>query len=276
MLAYVYWDVDPVLLHLGPLGIRYYGLLFATGFVIGYYLLRYMYKKEGAPLEEIDKMSLYVILGAVIGARLGHVLFYEPGYYLQNPGEILAVWHGGLASHGGAIGLAIGLWLYGKRSWNKSELYVMDRIAMLTPLAGSLIRLGNLFNSEIYGHETSLPWGFIFVRNGDIFPSHPTQIYEAIGYLLIFFILWKMYRKLNGQIPRGHMVGWTLVLIFTLRFFVEFVKNVQVPWEVNMVQTIGINMGQLLSLPFIVVGIYLIYRSKKLGLPPTVKTQPKK
>ena len=276
MLAYVYWDVDPVLLHLGPLEIRYYGLLFATGFVIGYYLLRYMYKNEGAPLEEIDKMSLYVILGSVIGARLGHVLFYEPIYYLENPGEILAVWHGGLASHGGAIGLAVGLWLYGRRSWNKSELYVMDRIAILTPLAGSLIRLGNLFNSEIYGHETSLPWGFIFVRNGDTFPSHPTQIYEAAGYLLIFFILWLIYRKLNGQIPRGYLVGWTLILIFTLRFFVEFVKNVQVPWELKMLHIIGLNMGQLLSIPFIALGIYLIYRSKKLGLPPAAKTQPKK
>jgi len=276
MLAYIVWDIDPVLVQLGPLQIRYYGLLFATGFVIGYYLLRYMYRQEGAPLEEIDKMSLYVILGAVIGARLGHVLFYEPNYYFQNPQEILAVWHGGLASHGGAIGLAIGLWLYGRRSWNKSELYVMDRIAVLTPLAGSLIRLGNLFNSEIYGHATYLPWGFVFIRNGDTFASHPTQLYEALGYILIFFILWKMYRRLHGQIPRGYLMGWTLVLIFTLRFFVEFVKNVQVPWEISMVQTIGLNMGQLLSLPFIALGIYLIYRSKKLGPPPIVKNINKK
>ncbi|MCX7696137.1 MAG: prolipoprotein diacylglyceryl transferase [Bacteroidales bacterium] len=273
---YVVWDVDPVFLHLGPLQIRYYGLLFALGFVFGYFLLKYMFKKENAPLQEIDKMSLYVILGAVIGARLGHVFFYEPEYYLSNPHKILAIWEGGLASHGGGIGLAIGLYLYGRRSWNKSELYIMDRIAVLTPLAGSLIRLGNLFNSEIYGHETSLPWGFIFVRDGVSTPHHPTQIYEALGYLIIFFILWIIYQRKNGIIPRGYLMGWTLVLIFVLRFMVEFVKNVQVEWEVQLVQTIGLNMGQLLSIPFVLIGAFYILHSKKLGLPPMPKNSLKK
>lgn len=267
--AYIVWNVDPVLLRLGPLQIRYYGILFALGFLIGYYLFRYFFKKEKVPLSELDKLFWYVILGAIIGARLGHVLFYEPDYYFSNPLEIFAIWHGGLASHGGAIGLLIALYLYSRKSFNKDYLYILDRMAIPTALAGSFIRLGNLFNSEIYGRPTELPWGFIFVRDGQTIPCHPTQIYEALAYLLIFIFLFYLYKKYNGNLPRGLAIGWMLLLTFLARFLIEFIKLPQVGFETNLINTIGLNMGQLLSLPFIIVGIWLIIKankSKKLAL----------
>ena len=248
MLNYIVWNVDPVMLRIGSLEVRYYGLLFALGFLVGYYIVKYFFKKENAPLAEIDKMALYIILGSVIGARLGHCFFYEPAYFLNNPIEVLYVWKGGLASHGGAIGLILGLWLYSRKSWNRSLLHIMDRIAVPTALAGSFIRLGNLFNSEIYGHATSLHWGFIFVRDGQTTPHHPTQIYESLGYLIIFLVLLFMYNKRNGIINRGFLVGWMITLIFVLRFFVEFIKNDQVAFD----QTMTLNMGQWLSIPFII------------------------
>ena len=267
MLNYIVWNVDPIMLRLGPLEVRYYGLLFALGFLVGYYIVKYFFKKENTPLEEIDKMALYIILGSIIGARLGHCFFYEPAYFFANPIEILFVWKGGLASHGGAIGLILGLWLYSRKSWNHSLLHILDRIAVPTALAGSFIRLGNLFNSEIYGYETNLPWGFVFVRDGQTMPHHPTQIYESLGYLIIFLVLLFMYNKRNGIINRGFLVGWMVMLIFVLRFFVEFIKNVQVDFE----QTMSLNMGQWLSIPFIIGGITLIVISRRLGPAPEYK-----
>ncbi|PKP02462.1 MAG: prolipoprotein diacylglyceryl transferase [Bacteroidetes bacterium HGW-Bacteroidetes-6] len=264
--GFIVWDVDPVIFTLGPMQVRYYGLLFAMGFLIGYYIVRYFFQKEKAPLAEIDKMALYIILGSIIGARLGHVIFYEPEEYLKDPIQIFMIWKGGLASHGGAIGLAIGLWLYSRKSWNKSVLHIMDRIAVPTALASSFIRLGNLFNSEIYGFQTDLPWGFIFVRDGQTIPHHPTQIYESLGYLIIFIVLFIMYNHRKGIINRGLLVGWLFTLVFVLRFFVEFIKNVQVDFEKNMT----LDMGQWLSIPFVMIGILLIIRSKKLGPAPVV------
>ncbi len=268
MLNYIVWNVDPILFRLGSLEVRYYGLLFALGFLVGYYIIKYFFNKENAPQIEIDKMALYIILGSVIGARLGHCLFYEPDIYLADPIQILFVWQGGLASHGGAIGLIFGLWLYSLKSWNHSWLHILDRIAVPTALAGSFIRLGNLFNSEIYGYQTDLPWGFVFVRDGQTMPHHPTQIYESLGYLLIFIVLLFMYNKRNGIINRGFLVGWAITLIFILRFFVEFIKNDQVGFEQNMI----LNMGQLLSIPFILCGIALILISPRLGPAPEYMT----
>lgn len=266
---FVVWNVDPVMFTLGPFEVRYYGLLFALGFLVGYYIVKYFFTKENAPLVEIDKMALYIILGSVIGARLGHCLFYEPDYFLAHPIEILYVWKGGLASHGGAIGLILGLWLYSRISWNRSWLYILDRIAVPTALAGSFIRLGNLFNSEIYGYQTDLPWGFIYISdpNGDGLPHHPTQIYESLGYLIIFGVLMFMYMRRKGVINRGFLVGWMVTLTFVLRFFVEFIKNDQVDFEQNM----SLNMGQWLSIPFVLGGIFLIIISRKLGPVPEFK-----
>lgn len=257
----VTWNVSPDIFSIGPLTVRYYGLLFALGFIIGYFIFKRYYRIEGIPIEEVDKFSIFVFIGAVIGARLGHVLFYEPDYYLEHPGEILSVWKGGLASHGGTIGLLITLWFYAKKSWSR-YLWILDRMAMPTALAGAFIRLGNLMNSEIYGNETDLPWGFVFVRNGEVLPKHPTQIYEALCYIGVFVLLWFMYNRKKMQTPRGQMIGWFMILVFGTRFFIEFVKEVQVSFEQDMI----INMGQILSIPFVILGIVLLLMAPRIKL----------
>lgn len=263
MFLSVTWNVNPTLFEIFGREIRWYGLLWVIGLLAAVYIVQNIFKRENLPEKWFDSLFVYMMLGIILGARLGHCLFYEPAYFLSNPIEILYVWQGGLASHGGGIGLILGLWLFSRKSHCKSLLHHMDRVAIPTALAGCFIRLGNLFNSEIYGGRTELPWGFKFPRDFqyDGFAHHPTQIYESLGYLIIFIILMRMYKKRKGIVNRGLIVGWMLTLIFTLRFFVEFIKNDQVDFEQNML----LNMGQLLSIPFIIIGIILIIRSKKLG-----------
>ncbi len=258
LLNYIHWNISPAIVEFGNFEIRYYGLFFALGFLISYYIVQNFYKREGLPVEEVDKLTLYVLLGAILGARLGHVFFYEPDYYLAHPGEILKVWHGGLASHGGTIGILIALIFY-FRKFKRSYLWTLDRIAVPTALTATLIRLGNLMNSEIYGHETSLPWGFVFERNGETVPKHPTQIYEALSYLVIFLILWVIYRKKGKETPHGLIVGIFLVAVFGMRFFIEFIKNDQVAFEAGML----LNMGQWLSIPMVLAGAFLWFRALK-------------
>jgi phosphatidylglycerol---prolipoprotein diacylglyceryl transferase len=252
------WNVSPEIFSIGPLSIRYYGLFFVLGFIFGYYIFQRYFKIEKIPIQEVDRLAVFVFIGAVLGARLGHVLFYEPQYYINNPGEILKIWQGGLASHGGTAGLLIALWFYAKKNKDK-YIWILDRMSMPTALAGAFIRLGNLMNSEIYGTETSLPWGFIFVRDGQSIPKHPTQIYEALAYLLVFVVLWVLYNKKKIDTARGIMIGWFMILVFGARFFIEFLKEVQVGFEQDMF----INMGQILSIPFIVFGIIMVIQSKK-------------
>jgi phosphatidylglycerol---prolipoprotein diacylglyceryl transferase len=262
-LLYVNWDVSPEIFNIPilswHLSVRWYGLFFALGFVIGYFILSKIFKKEKLPIELLDSLTIYVVLGTVIGSRLGHCLFYEPAYYLSHPFEIIKIWHGGLASHGGAIGLLVALYFF-TRKHKKSYLWIFDRLVIVTALAAFFIRMGNLMNSEIYGVQTSLPWGFIFIREGELLPKHPTQIYEALSYLAIFVILLLLYRKKYPEtLKTGYLFGLFLVLLFTVRFFIEFIKNDQVNFEQGM----SLNMGQLLSLPFILAGIILLYYSKK-------------
>lgn len=257
----IYWNVDPEIFSIGPFSIRYYGLLFALGFLFGYYIFKRYFKIEQIPIKELDRLTIYTFLGVLIGARLGHVIFYEPKYYLQNPLEIIMIWHGGLASHGGVIGLFIALWFYAKNNFN-DYLWILDRMSMPAVLTGALIRLGNLMNSEIYGKVTELPWGFIFLRNNETLPKHPTQIYEAFCYFLIFIFLFFLYNRKKKQVPRGQMTGWALILTFVSRFFIEFIKEVQVPFEQSML----LNMGQILSIPFIAIGFYILYTSSKRPL----------
>ncbi len=254
----IYWNVSPEIFSLGPFSIRYYGLLFAGGFMISFYMVQKFYKDAGLDPVEVDKLTIYTVIGAVLGARFGHVFFYESDYYLQNPSEILKVWHGGLASHGGVIGIVISTWLY-SRKYKRPYLWVLDRLVVPSALTGSLIRLGNLMNSEIYGHETSLPWGFVFLQNGETVPKHPTQIYESLAYLIIFVFLYYLYKRNGGKIHRGMLVGWFLVTIFGFRFFIELIKNNQVAKEASMT----FNIGQWLSIPLIVFGAILLFYSKK-------------
>jgi len=254
MLGFINWDVDPLIFKIGPLAIRYYGLLFALAFYAAYLVFTRIFKREKISMEVLDSLTFYMIIGVVVGARLGHILFYEPAYYLSNPLEIIKVWHGGLASHGAAIGILIALFMF-SRKHKRSYLWVLDRIAIVVPLSGAFIRIGNLMNSEIYGGVTDKPWGFVFLRNNETLPKHPTQIYEALCYFAIFGLLWWMYRtgkKINNS---GFFIGLMVTLLFTARFFIEFVKNPQVDFESSMI----INMGQVLSLPFIAGGIFMMW-----------------
>jgi phosphatidylglycerol:prolipoprotein diacylglycerol transferase len=267
ILNYISWSIDPEIFHLGELSIRWYGLMFASAFLSGYLIFTKAMKIKRLDAEMLDQLLIYVAVGTILGARLGHCLFYEPSYYLSNPVEILKIWEGGLASHGAAIGIVLSLWLY-IRKHKLSFLWLIDRIVIVVPLGGAFIRTGNLFNSEIYGRATDLPWGFLFVRDrvldpntGAILPnvpSHPTQIYEALSYLLIFVVLFIWYRKKKDEIRDGFIFGVFLILLFAARFFIEFIKNDQVSFETGM----SINMGQWLSLPFIVIGIVLIFWTK--------------
>lgn len=250
MLLQINWNVSPEIFP-DFLPVRWYGLLFMSGFVFGYYLLERIFKKEGKPMEWLDSLSIYVGVGTIVGARLGHCLFYQPDYYLANPIEILKIWEGGLASHGAVIGILIANYLYGKKFKGTGFMWVTDRLVIVVALAATLIRLGNLMNSEIVGAPTDLPWGFVFERLGEDFARHPSQLYEALFYLLSFGILfWSYWNKNAGQF-KGRLFGLFLMLIFGFRFFIEFIKDVQVEFEKNM----DLNMGQLLSIPLVLIGI---------------------
>jgi len=255
MLAYITWNVNPEIFSIGPFSVRYYGLMWAMAFYIGYVIFNRFVKREHLPEGFLDSLTMYMIVGTVIGARLGHCLFYEPEFYLSNPLEILKIWHGGLASHGAAIGILIALYLFARKQ-KVPMIYVIDRVVITVAIGGAFIRLGNLFNSEIYGVETTLPWGFIFVRNGEVHPKHPTQLYEALSYTAIFILLYWLYLKADGKLRNGFIFGIFLVLLFGARFLIEYVKEPQVEFEKHMM----LNMGQWLSLPFIAAGIgFLIY-----------------
>ena len=265
LINFINWDVSPEIFHLGPVSVRWYGLLFALSFVFGYLILTRIFVKEGKPKTDVEQLSVYVIFGTVIGARLGHCLFYNPSYYLSNPIEILKVWEGGLASHGAAIGIIIALYLYSRKKKDQNLLWLLDRLVIVVALGGSLIRLGNLFNSEIYGIETQVPWAFIFPNGAGagMVPRHPTQIYESLAYLIIFIILFVTYNKQKDKFNNGFLFGLFLILVFTFRFFVEFVKAVQEPFEADL----PLKMGQWLSIPFVLIGIYFLIK----GLPKTQK-----
>ena len=258
-LNFINWNVNPEIFHIGSLAVRWYGLLFAGGFLIGYYIGEKMLKSENVSQKWIDSLFFYLIIATVIGARLGHVFFYDWSYYSQHLGEIIKVWHGGLASHGGAIGILVAIYFYSKRVTKRSMLWVLDRIVVPTALVAAFIRTGNLMNSEIYGIPTKLPWGFIFELNGETMPKHPTQIYEALSYLIAFSVLFYMYWKTNAKNKQGLLLGVFFLFIFGARFLIEFVKQDQEAFEAGM----ALNMGQLLSIPFIILGIILIVRGIK-------------
>jgi len=257
------WDPNPEIFRIGSFAIRWYGLLFASGFLFGYIIMRKMFANEGLTDEVLDRLTIYMAIGTIVGARLGHCLFYEPDFYLKHPLEILLIWHGGLASHGAAIGILLALWFFIKKE-KKGYLWILDRIAVVVALAGFLIRMGNLMNSEIYGKETTVPWGFVFLRNNEMVPKHPTQIYEGVAYLLIFILLYRIYWKTKGKVYQGMLIGLFMILVFTARFFIEFLKENQVAFEASM----KYNMGQLLSIPFVLAGAVILiwsFRNKKPG-----------
>jgi phosphatidylglycerol:prolipoprotein diacylglycerol transferase len=256
------WDVNPEIFRIGSFAVRWYGLLFASSFLFGYIIMNRIFKNENLGEAVLDRLTIYMAIGVVGGARLGHCLFYEPSYYLSHPLEIIKIWHGGLASHGAAIGILIAIWLFARKE-KKDYLWALDRVAIVVALSGFFIRMGNLMNSEIYGVETTLPWGFVFLRNHEVAPKHPTQIYEGIAYLAIFVLLYTIYWRKKGEHIQGLLISLICILIFTARFFIEFVKEDQVAFEATM----KMNMGQLLSIPFVLLGlaglIWSIKRNKR-------------
>jgi len=266
ILNFITWNVDPEMFHFWGFSLRWYGVLFATSFVLGYFIMRQIFKQEDVPLQLLDRLSWYMIFGTIIGARLGHCLFYEPDYFLKNPAETVQIWHGGLASHGAAIGILVALYIF-SRVERLPYLWILDRMSIIVALSGFLIRTGNLMNSEIFGHPTVLPWGFAFVRSSEWYlspvfsqPCHPTQIYEALAYLAVFVWLFRKYYYKDEKPYPGILFGAFLISLFTARFFIEFIKENQVDFEKGMM----LNMGQLLSIPFIIWGIFLLTKKKMM------------
>ena len=259
-LLFVHWHVDPVIFSIGPVSIRWYSILFVSGFVLGWFLFKWFCKREKLPLSLLDPLLYTLLIATIVGARLGHCLFYQPDYYLgswQGFWEIFMPWKGGLASHGGAIALLLAMWWFSAHYGKKNDfdfLWIMDRLCITVAFAGCFIRLGNLFNSEIYGDVTGLPWGFIFDLRGETEPKHPTQLYEALSYLILGLILVWVYRNKLDKVYRGFFFGAFLIGCFGMRFLIEFIKEPQVGFE----ETMALNMGQLLSIPFIVAGITIL------------------
>lgn len=252
------WNMDPEIFRLGPFRLRWYGLFFALGFVLGYEIMARLYRRERRPLENLSRLLLSLLLGTLIGARLGHVLLYQPAYYLAHPWEIPMIWQGGLASHGGFAGVMITAYLYLKRYRDMRFVELADRLAIPALLAATLIRIGNFFNSEILGIPSHLPWAIVFGRVDDL-PRHPAMLYEAGAYFLTFCVLYVAYWNTSILQFPGRIFGTSLATWFLARFMIEFMKENQVPFEKDM----PLNMGQLLSLPFIVAGFFLLYRSGK-------------
>jgi phosphatidylglycerol---prolipoprotein diacylglyceryl transferase len=261
ILAFIHWNVSPEIFSLGPVHVRWYGLMFAVGFLFGLQHGEKMFKHENLDPKWLESLFYYLIIATIVGARLGHVLFYGWDYYSQHPIEIFYIWQGGLASHGGVLGIILAMFIWSKYVSKRSILWVLDRVVVPSIFVGALIRLGNLMNSEIYGNPTTLPWGFIFERNHETVAKHPTQIYEALSYLVTFGVMLYMYWKTKAKDYQGLLVGVFFVMVFSARFIIEFIKEVQEPFENGM----SLDMGQWLSIPFILTGIFLIVQALKRG-----------
>jgi len=276
-MLFVHWNADPVIFHIGSFGLRWYSLLFVAGFFLGWYIFRWFFRREGISENLLDSLLYTLIIATIVGARLGHCIFYQPNYYFsswQGFWEIFMPWKGGLASHGGTIALLLAMIWYAHHYGKKNGfgfVWLIDHLCIAVAFAAMFIRLGNLMNSEIYGDVTTLPWGFIFDRRGETEPKHPTQLYEAFSYLLLGVVLLCMYKYRLSKIYRGTFIGIFFIWCFGSRFLIEFIKEPQVAFENDMT----LNMGQLLSIPFILLGIgFLIYafvRRQPAGLVPLHK-----
>lgn len=282
LLDFVSWNVDPVMFRIGGFSLRYYSLGFLFAFLFGYLILARMFKREQVKMDYLDTMVVWMFLAVLVGARLGHCLFYEPDYFCTSEHwlEIFLPFnmktgqftgYQGLASHGAAIAVILTIWLY-CRKYRLNAWWLFDRLVIVIALGGAFIRLGNLFNSEIYGVETSLPWGFVFERNGETVPKHPTQLYEALSYFLIFLTCLFVYGKKNGSLHNGRLFGFWLVALFGVRFLIEFIKEEQVDFERGM----ALDMGQWLSIPLVLMGVVLVILSYRGVLKEGIYVEEKK
>lgn len=254
----IQWSVSPEIVSFGPIHVRWYGLMFLIGFSIGYHLMQKACVWEEKPTEKLESLLIHLVLGTVVGARLGHCLFYDPGFYLSHPLEILKIYEGGLASHGGGLGVIASIFLFARKNKEFPLWWLLDRISIFTVMTGAFIRIGNLMNSEILGKPTDGTWGVVFTRI-DQLPRHPSMVYESICYAVIFFATYTVYKRWKERSPDGVLFGMVVAAIMTCRFGIEFFKEVQEPFERGMT----LNMGQLLSIPFIAAGMFLIARGWK-------------
>lgn len=263
MLQYVIWDVNPEIFHIGSFSVRWYGLLFALGFLVGMQVMTHIFKKENKPVADTDSLLIFMVVAAILGARVGHFLFYEPEVLFSNPLEVILPPYRGLASHGAFFPIMLGLWLYSRRASSRASgqtfLWVTDRIAITVAFAGACIRFGNLMNSEIVGRPTDVPWAFIFLNNSEYekIPRHPAQLYESLSCLVLFFLLFWLWNRNKERTPQGSLLGIFLIWVFSLRFLYEYLKENQVAFENNL----PLNMGQFLSIPVVLIGIYFLIRS---------------
>ena len=271
ILLQIDWNPSPEIFKIGSFAIRYYSLMFVIAFMLGLYLMKKIYINDKIPIEKLDSLFIYTIIATLLGARIGHFLFYEPEFLFRKPLEVLLPFrfspkfeftgYAGLASHGAAIGIIVAMYFYSKNVLKKPILFILDRVTIPVAAAGVFIRLGNLMNSEIIGKPTNSDYGFIFRRLGEDFPRHPTQIYEAVGYLVVFLILWYVYWKTDKMKKLGYLFGLFFTLLWSVRFFVEFFKEKQVEGGENWM--FGLNTGQVLSIPLIIIGLYFMFRKTK-------------
>lgn len=259
LLSYIVWDIDPDIFLIPYLDhpVRWYGLSWALGFLFSQQVMYYIYKRDGRPREEVDVLTVYMIVAAIAGARLGHVLFYDIDQLFREPLSVFAIWEGGLASHGGAIGILIALYFFARKT-KVRYLWIVDRLVIVSALTGCLIRLGNLMNSEMIGLPTNVPWAFIFVSVDGV-PRHPAQLYEAVYCFFLFVFLFWLYYKRGSALKDGLLTGLFLVILFSLRFVDELLKINQEAFEDGLL----INMGQILSIPFVIIGIIILFLTQK-------------
>jgi phosphatidylglycerol---prolipoprotein diacylglyceryl transferase len=267
----IHWNVDPIIFSAGFIQLRWYSLGFLLGFSLGYHIMRKICLWEGKSTEQLDSLLVHLVAGTTIGARLGHCLFYDPGYYLTHPLEILKIWEGGLASHGGVLGVIIAVWLFRRKNPEFGLMWLFDRLIVPTVMTGGFIRLGNLMNSEILGKPTEGNWGVVFDRV-DQFPRHPAMVYESICYFVIFAISYRMYLRFKEKTPPGMLFGFVMAAVFACRLVIEFFKENQSAFENEMT----FNMGQLLSVPFIIVGLFFFFRSKNAEVSAEMSRQRKR
>lgn len=258
-MEYFSWNIDPVLIELFGLKIHWYGALFATAILSGLQVMKWIFKHEKINLELLDSLLVYCVIGIIVGARLGHCFFYDPSYYFSNPLKIIAIWEGGLASHGGGLGVIIAVYLF-QRKYQVGYLWLLDRLAIATAIFGFFVRSANFMNSEIIGIQTNVKWAVIFARI-DSLPRHPAQLYEALAYLSIFLGLGMLYKFTQIKHYSGALLGSFLCLIFTARFLIEFIKVKQAAY----VNEVWLNTGQALSIPFFIAGLFFIFMALKKG-----------
>ena len=264
------WNPSPEIFKIGPVAIRYYSLMFIIAFMLGLHLMKKIFIKDNISLDKLDSILIYVVVATLLGARIGHFLFYDPSFLIEKPLEVILPFQfspfkftgfAGLASHGAVIGVIIAMFIWSRKILKKPVLFILDRITVPVAIGGMFVRLGNLMNSEIIGKPTESDFGFVFKRLGEDFPRHPAQLYEAVCYLIIFVIVWYLYWKTDKKQQQGYIFGLFFVLLFSARFVVEFFKKAQVEGREDWV--FGLNTGQVLSIPFILIGLYFMFRKSK-------------